>query len=62
MPVTTGAAATAVPVMIVKLPKPVPLALMAVTGTLVVPEAVGVPEIRPVPAFRVSPEGRLVAV
>ena len=40
----------------------VPLALLAVTVTLVVPTAVGVPEIRPVVVLTVSPAGRAVAL
>src|SRR5690606_24926237 len=40
----------------------VPEVLVAVTVKLKVPDAVGVPEIAPVAAFRVSPVGRAPAV
>jgi hypothetical protein len=40
--------------------EPEPLALAAVIVTLVTPTAVGVPEITPLLAFRVSPAGRVV--
>lgn len=48
--------------MTTRVPVPVPPALVAERGTLVVPEAVGVPLIKPVLAFKLKPEGRLVAL
>ena len=41
---------------------PVPALLVALTATLEVPVAVGVPEIRPVLVFTVRPAGKPVAL
>ncbi len=41
---------------------PVPLAFVALRATLVVPAAVGVPEITPVVVLTVRPPGRFVAL
>ena len=40
---------------------PVPVLLVALSATLEVPAAVGVPEINPVPVFTDNPAGKLVA-
>ena len=40
----------------------IPVALVAVRLTLVIPTAVGVPEIKPVAAFNVTPAGNGLAV
>ena len=56
---TTGA-----PSVIVKVTAsdPVPVALVAATVTLLVPVAVGVPEITPVLAFKDKPAGKVPAL
>ena len=41
---------------------PVPVELVALSVTVDVPDAVGVPETRPVEVFTDKPEGRLVAL
>jgi hypothetical protein len=46
---------------IVRVPFPVPPALVALSVTVEVPAAVGVPEIRPVPVFTDKPAGNPVA-
>jgi hypothetical protein len=56
--VITGAPAAIVSVTV---PVPVPLLLVALTVTVEVPDALGVPEIKPVVLFTVSPPGSPVA-
>jgi hypothetical protein len=41
---------------------PVPAELVALSVTLKLPDTVGVPEMRPVPVFTESPEGKPVAL
>ena len=43
-------------------PVAVPAALLALITAVKLPETVGVPEINPVPAFKLKPEGNPVAV
>jgi hypothetical protein len=45
----------------VRLALPVPVLLVALSVTVDVPAAVGVPETKPVPLFTVNPEGNPVA-
>jgi hypothetical protein len=57
-PLITGAAIAMVRV---RLALPVPVLLVALRVTVDVPAAVGVPETKPVPLFKVSPDGNPVA-
>jgi hypothetical protein len=59
---TTGAPLAAAAMANVTQAVPAPAALVADNDTLPVAAVVGVPEIRPVVAFRVSPAGSVVAV
>jgi hypothetical protein len=54
--------ATTVWTVIVKLAEPVPLAFIALIVELNAPVCVGVPEINPLDAFTLSPEGSPIAV
>ena len=62
MLVIVGAVLAAALIISVKVDVPVPPALVAPIVTLLVAAAVGVPEIKPVLAFNVSPAGRPVAL
>ena len=53
---------TGIPTAMTRVAEPVPLELIALMVALVVPVAVGVPEINPVLVFTLNPDGRLAAL